>query len=848
MNENKISSINKMNDVEFYYKQDECFKSNDVSETYIAKDTNDTGSKMYAPVSFSILEEITNTDQNVYEIIKEDRPRKFYIDYDCKFADIKDWAFNRWDKIDGGIIKDDISGSIEEVMTEFLHHYKFNPINGDDFAVNILDASDGLKKFSFHIVCDDVILKDQKDSKIFHEKFLKFADRYFKEQCWETYGNLNEFFDRGVYTKNRVMRCLGQSKFGQDRPLKILSGSKDIKDHFITYTEKNKTFFDVPISWRPRKITNPTNKVKGDFNENDELILLVENTLHKTIDYTEWRNWVWACCGAGVPPTKIHFYSMDGGGDYDEVVCDRLIAQYDSEKTKAGKHTLKKWAAENGYELERNFEVKPLLLSEIKEDHITWLDILRKYHNKTFEDFWSMIETIREDVSMVVSMIQGVETLFTIYANDDTPFGLTKILPKLSLKYFVGGDDGKLMDTTLQKVMIDYPLEFPCFNKLVFKPDNHNVKTNDRNMWLGFEAEKVKDEVDMSLIAPILQHIREVIASSNQEWFEYIMTWLAQVIQTPWKPTDIFLLLQGKQGSGKTATGNFLIDYVFGKHLSLSTNGISGITQKHNSSCMSKIFVCCNELTTLDSGSSSFNGAFDKLKNLITDRMIEVEPKCKERIQIQNYANFMGTTNHNFTAKIEKGDRRYACFSVSSHRVGDYDYFDNLHKHFTKEVGDHFFTYLKQYPIKINLRKIPMTELKSSMISHNPIERFIIDCINQDEITDKSGEIIETTETERTAHSLLLDRDITVRDTYSNIIIHYDISKKFKKFSENCAWECYKEWSKDSNERNTFNKTTFKKSLKPYIIRGKDRQNDSGKQKRFLSFNYDVVNELLQNK
>ncbi len=157
---------NKMDDIVFM-KYDECLNID--NDTYIAKDVNETGAKMYAPVSFSNLEEIVKVDQNIYEIIKEDRPRKFYIDYDCKFVDIKDWVFKLWDDIDENKIKAHIVDIIEEVMEGFLLHYKIYPISGEEFKFNVLDASVNLKKFSFHIVCEDVALKDKRDSKKFQQ-------------------------------------------------------------------------------------------------------------------------------------------------------------------------------------------------------------------------------------------------------------------------------------------------------------------------------------------------------------------------------------------------------------------------------------------------------------------------------------------------------------------------------------------------------------------------------------------------------------------------------------------------------------------------------------------------------
>ena len=74
--------------------------------------------------------------------------------------------------------------------------------------------------------------------------------------------------------------------------------------------------------------------------------------------------------------------------------------------------------------------------------------------------------------------------------------------------------------------MIDNPLKFPLYNRLVFKPNNHDIKKNELNTWGGFFAQEV-NEINMPLIQPILDHFLNVWASGNETNYKYIMSWLA---------------------------------------------------------------------------------------------------------------------------------------------------------------------------------------------------------------------------------------------------------------------------------------------------------------------------------
>ena len=259
---------------------------------------------------------------------------------------------------------------------------------------------------------------------------------------------------------------------------------------------------------------------------------------------------------------------------------------------------------------------------------------------------------------------------------------------------------------------------------------DYGLRKNEKNTWIGFKAEK-RDTFNMEPVNLFRKHIKEVLANNNEYNCKYIEKGFRTIIKTPWKKTGIFMLFYGEQGTGKTIVSDFLIKYVFGKHLSFSTNGIKPLTQRFNGCTMSKLFCCCNELSTINDSGNNWHSGFDSMKNLITDDLISIEKKGLEHIMIENYINFIGTTNNPNCIKVEKGDRRYACFEVSNKYKGDKVYFDNfVEVCMNDEAGNDFYNYMiKDYPKEdlVDLRDIPETQFRKDLIngSQNQFERFI---------------------------------------------------------------------------------------------------------------------------
>lgn len=267
----------------------------------------------------------------------------------------------------------------------------------------------------------------------------------------------------------------------------------------------------------------------------------------------------------------------------------------------------------------------------------------------------------------------------------------------------------------------------PIYNNITFNPDpTSEPSTKEYNMYTGMVASPVED-VDMDVINPILYHIKHCWADGNRNMYDYILQWFRHAWLYPTDKTGVVLLLFGLEGTGKgLLIDNLIIPHIYGDRIACVSQGLTPITQRFNSICMNKLFICCNEVST----EGGFHMSFEKLKALITDKTMSIEKKGIDIFKdYPNYINFIFTTNNTDSVKLGRSDRRYCCLETSKKFKGNYEYFEQLVSSCTQNAANHFYTYVINLPKTRNIRHIPTTQLKMDMMinSTSSVEKYISD-------------------------------------------------------------------------------------------------------------------------
>ena len=244
------------------------------------------------------------------------------------------------------------------------------------------------------------------------------------------------------------------------------------------------------------------------------------------------------------------------------------------------------------------------------------------------------------------------------------------------------------------------------------------------NLWSGFGVEEAFGNA-----RPVLDFIYDVICDRKLDRFQYVLAWMAQLVQQPHEKPGTALVLIGPQGTGKSTFGEILIQ-IIGRRHAMSVNSIKSLTRDFNSHLRDKCLVIVEEgkVTAADA---------NVMKDLITNDYITIEQKYVDKVPMRNHLHLVICSNEANAIFAQAGERRYAMLPVSERRREDYAYFDRLYKSLDPEAVGSLLRILRAWDYSsINLRRVPRTELllENKVQSMNLVERFLYNVLHTGEI------------------------------------------------------------------------------------------------------------------
>ena len=479
------------------------------------------------------------------------------------------------------------------------------------------------------------------------------------------------------------------------------------------------------------------------------------------------------------------------------------------------------------YEIEKLYStITPATAKFNREDPFTFKKFIDAYQGTKFPDEKTMINMIKKDIGKVFCRIQSgghfvimkgdpLNILFEIrlYCDNFTP---------LYFFYGTGVQNDKIIYKKIKfpEFIIQYQKYVPYYLNMVCEPNNTNSEYF--NTWEGYKALLVP-EVNMDLVNPILDLILTVWCSNNVEYYNYFLTWLYYLIARPEIKTEKCIFgYSHEQGTGKSTLWDFLVTYVLGKELVLQTSGIESVTQKHNQHLSGKKLVIVNEASCTK---DVYMACWDKMKSLITDSTIHIEPKGQKSYQVANLLNFVVLSNHQESIRLESAkERRYWCLEVSEIHCQDIKYFEKLRKTcFNNNAGNHFYTYIMNFKLITCIIKCPETELKTELVSRNeyPPLRFLRYLKEQ-----YNHNIIEGYKKEK--NNINIDNNPNSNDC--NVDLNFDDYNNFETiniklmYNSKELYEAYLKWSTDEKEK-FCTKQKFLLAVTRYFDKGLDSKN-----------------------
>jgi hypothetical protein len=238
-----------------------------------------------------------------------------------------------------------------------------------------------------------------------------------------------------------------------------------------------------------------------------------------------------------------------------------------------------------------------------------------------------------------------------------------------------------------------------------FRPDPKVFRSKARiisqggwyNLWQGYQVHPKMGRWDK-----IKQHFREVWCGGDEQVYEYLLSWLADMFQKPHRQSGISLVLNSEQGAGKGIIVDLLLLPIFGIH-GLTTSRGDDLIGRFNHSVGTCVFLCMNE--AFWSGDKTKLGV---LKTLISDPSLRVEQKFMDSITVRNCLHLIICANGSWTAPVELGNRRFYYLPLCSQKKGQHAYFDSLAKEINSGGREAFlFDMINRNLSGFNIRKLP---------------------------------------------------------------------------------------------------------------------------------------------
>lgn len=286
----------------------------------------------------------------------------------------------------------------------------------------------------------------------------------------------------------------------------------------------------------------------------------------------------------------------------------------------------------------------------------------------------------------------------------------------------------------------------------------YSTIASDLSIFNGYKYDKIEN-FDETKIKLFLNHIKTVIApaelnhyyekitpiiddtfnlyrydeatcftrTKDDEFYEYVLNWIAYIIQNIDKQTKVCLILYSDQGSGKNTFTNVLCEMLSG-YSEKNITSLKDISSDFNSVLENKKLIVCNELKSNNDGEKLDSNT---IKSIWTEQVQRIGEKYVAKRTVFVPVNGILLTNNMDSMAIEETDRRYFCLESQHASKLPKNYFIELYNEIeTPGFYENLTAYFKNRNIKDFKQNIfPDTNLKHEMkqMTQCDVDLFIME-------------------------------------------------------------------------------------------------------------------------
>lgn len=347
-------------------------------------------------------------------------------------------------------------------------------------------------------------------------------------------------------------------------------------------------------------------------------------------------------------------------------------------------------------------------------------------------------------------------------------------------KYWLENGNGKAKKQTISDIWLNQPTRSQ-YQGIVFSPNQDVTEMAYYNMWQGLAVEPRKGDCGR-----LLEHIFENIAQRDSAIYQYVMSWMAEIVQRPGgKRPGVALVLRGKQGVGKGCLAEYF-GKILGNHF-LHVTQANQITGKFNNHLKDALLVFADE--AFWAGDKNSEGV---LKGMITEDLIMIEPKGKDPFPVRNHVRLMVASNNDWLVPAGPQERRFCVLEVSDRHQQDHQYFGKIFKEMANGGREALlYTLLEANLEGFDFYNFPKTEalFDQKLSSMSSVGKFWFECL-------------------RRGGMRLPEQHDTRSDTYARGLIWEE------RISTQELYRIYLNECRDRNDRHPFTDIAFVKKLK----------------------------------
>ncbi len=186
------------------------------------------------------------------------------------------------------------------------------------------------------------------------------------------------------------------------------------------------------------------------------------------------------------------------------------------------------------------------------------------------------------------------------------------------------------------------------------------------NLWRGWSVEPRPG--DWSLMRELVER---VLCSGDHASSEYVLRWIAFMLQRPGTSPEAAICFRGREGTGKGTLGRALMA-IAGAH-GLTVSSPQQFAGRFNAHLRNVAFLFADE--AFWPGHKEAEGV---LKQLVTEPVVSYEGKGADIVSGRNLVHLMMASNNDWIVPAGLDARRFAVFDVSDERRNDKAFFGAL--------------------------------------------------------------------------------------------------------------------------------------------------------------------------